>query len=391
MRAVCWMGTEDLQVREVPEPTILNSRDAIVEVSLAAICGSDLHLYDGYIPSMQEGDIIGHEVVGEIVELGDDVDNLETGDRVVVPFPISCGRCHYCESDDYQLCDNSNPNAWMAEQAYGYSAAGIYGYSHMYGGYAGGQAEYMRVPFADVGPMKLADDVSDEQGLMLADIFPTGYHSAVNCEIDDGGTVAVWGCGPVGLFAIESAKLLGAEQVVAIDRVPERLEKAYDEAGADEALHLEHDDILDELKDMTGGRGPDGCIDAVGMEAHGVTMADNLYDRTKQTLQLETDRPNALRHAIMACGKGGTVSIPGVYGGVVDKIPMGAAFGKSLEFQMGQTPVQTYLEEMQDYVQEGAIDPSFVITHHVPLDEVPAAFEMFRDKRDECIKVVVHP
>jgi len=390
MRAVCWMGTEDIQVREVPEPQILNSRDAIVEVSLSAICGSDLHLYDGDIPTMESGDILGHEVVGEIVELGDNVDNLGIGDRVVVPFPIACGRCRYCESDDYQLCDNSNPNAWMAEQAYGYSGAGIYGYSHTYGGYAGGQAEYVRVPYADVGPMRLDDEVSDEQGVMLADVFPTGYHAALNCDIQDDDTIAVWGCGPVGLFAIESAHLLGAEQVIAIDHVPERLDIAYQQADA-EVLDLEDDDVLDELDAMTGGRGPDACIDAVGLESHGVTMADDLYDRAKQTLRLETDRPGALRHAMMACGKGGTISIPGVYGGVVDKLPLGAAFAKSLSFEMGQTPVQAYLEQLQDSILDDRIDPSYIVSHRVPLAEAPAAYEMFRDKRDKCTKVVMYP
>ncbi len=390
MRAVCWMGTNDLQVREVPDPEILTPRDAVVEVDLAAICGSDLHLYDGFIPTMQEGDIVGHEVVGTVVDLGAGVDNLSIGDRVVVPFPIACGSCRYCHDDEYALCDNSNPNAWMAENAYGQSPAGIFGYSHMLGGYAGGQAEYLRVPFADVGPMKLPDAISDEQGLMLADIFPTGYHAAYNCEIEPDDTVAVWGCGPVGLFAIESAFLQGAEQVIAVDRVPERLEMAERQAGAD-VLHLEHDSVLEEMTTMTGGRGPDACIDAVGLEAHGASFADDWYDRAKTAVGLETGRPNALRQAMMACGKRGTVSIPGVYGGIVDKIPMGAAFAKGLEFQMGQTPVQAYLEQLAEHVTDGDIDPSYVVSHRVPLVEAPAAYEMFKHKRDECIKVVVEP
>ncbi|MFP4599887.1 MAG: zinc-dependent alcohol dehydrogenase [Persicimonas sp.] len=391
MKAVCWMGKEDMQVRDVPEPTILNSRDCIIKVTLTAICGSDLHLYDGYIPTMKEGDIMGHETVGEVVEIGSEVNNLSVGDRVVIPFPIACGSCHYCQHDKHSLCDNSNPNAQMAEKAYGYSTAGIFGYSHMMGGYAGGQAEYLRVPFADVGPMKIPDGVSDEQAFALADIFPTGYHAAMNCDIKDGDTVAVWGCGPVGLFSMKSAKMLGAERVIAIDRVPERLEKARREGGADEVLHFEKDKVMDELKEMTGGRGPDAVIEAVGMEAHGVTKADHFYDKAKQTLRLETDRPNALRHAIMACGKGGNVSIPGVFGGVFDKMPMGAAFAKALTFKMGQTPVQAYMQKLMDHIENGDIDPSFVITHRVPLVEAPAAYKMFREKEDNCIKVVMRP
>jgi threonine dehydrogenase-like Zn-dependent dehydrogenase len=390
MKAVCWMGKNDIQVRQVPEPQLLNSRDAIIKVTLSAICGSDLHLFDGYIPSMEEGDILGHEIVGEVAEIGDEVDNLAVGDRVVIPFPIACGSCHYCKQDEFALCDNSNPNAYMAEKAYGYAPAGIFGYSHMMGGYAGGQAEYVRVPFADVGPMKIPDGVTDEQAIALADVLPTGYHAAVNCDISDGDTVAVWGCGPVGLFAIQSAHLLGAERVIAIDHLPERLEMARREADA-EILHFEKDSILDELKEMTGGRGPDACIEAVGMEAHGLTMVDNLYDRAMQTLRLETDRPSALRQVIMACGKAGTVSIPGVYGGVADKIPMGAAFNKALTFRMGQTPVQRHMKTLMDHVEAGDLDPSFVITHRIPLVEAPAAYEMFRDKQDNVVKVVMRP
>jgi threonine dehydrogenase-like Zn-dependent dehydrogenase len=390
MEALCWMDDNDIQVREVPDPEILTPRDAVIDVDLAGICGSDLHLYDGFIPTMEEGDIIGHEAVGTVVDLGAGVDNLSIGDRVVVPFPIACGNCHYCHTDDYALCDNSNPNAWMAEQAYGHAPAAIFGYSHMMGGYAGAQAEYLRVPFADVGPMPLPDDVTDEQGLMLADIFPTGYHAAYNCDIDSGDTVAVWGCGPVGLFTIESAYLQGADQVIAVDSVPERLEMASHRADAD-VLNLKEDDVLAEINEMTGGRGPDACIDAVGLEAHGASFADDLYDSAKTTLGLETDRSNALRQAIMACGKGGTVSIPGVYGGVVDKMPLGAAFNKALEFQMGQTPVHAYLEQLNEHIQKDDIDPSYVVSHRVPLQEAPAAYDMFKEKRDEAIKVVVEP
>nr|WP_223178630.1 zinc-dependent alcohol dehydrogenase [Persicimonas caeni] len=384
------MGKHDVQVREVPDPKILNSRDCIIKVKLSAICGSDLHLYDGYIPTMQEGDIIGHEVIGEVVEIGNEVDNLTVGDRVVIPFPIACGSCHYCKHEQHALCDNSNPNAHMAEAAYGYSPAGIFGYSHMLGGYAGGQAEYMRVPFADVGPMKVPDGVTDEQALFLSDIFPTGYQAALNCNIKSGDTVAVWGCGPVGLFAMKSAKLLGAERVIAIDHVPERLEKARRDADA-EPLHFEKTSVLSELKEMTGGRGPDAVIEAVGMEAHGFNAADHFYDKAKQTLRLETDRPNALRQAIQACGKGGTVSIPGVYGGIIDKMPMGAAFGKGLTFKMGQTHVQRFMNKLMGHIEDGDIDPSFIISHRVPLVEAPAAYEMFKHKRNNCIKVVLHP
>lgn len=390
MRAVCWMGKHDVQVREVPDPRILNSKDCIIKVNLTAICGSDLHLYDGYIPTMKEGDIIGHEVIGEVVELGSEVDNLNVGDRVVIPFPIACGSCHYCKHEQHALCDNSNPNAHMAEAAYGYSPAGIFGYSHMLGGYAGGQAEYLRVPFADVGPMKVPDGVTDEQALFLSDIFPTGYQAALNCNIKDGDTVAVWGCGPVGLFAMKSAKLLGAERVIAIDHVPERLEKARRDADA-EVLHFEKESVLGELKEMTGGRGPDAVIEAVGMEAHGFNAVDHFYDKAKQTLRLETDRPNALRQAIQACGKGGTVSVPGVYGGIIDKMPMGAAFGKGLTFKMGQTHVQRFMNKLMGHIEDGDIDPSFIISHRVPLIEAPAAYEMFKHKENNCIKVVMRP
>ncbi|MFW5966147.1 MAG: zinc-dependent alcohol dehydrogenase [Persicimonas sp.] len=390
MKAVCWMGKEDIEVRQVPDPKILNPRDAIIEVRLAAICGSDLHMYDGYIPTMQEGDIIGHETVGEVVETGSEVDGLEVGDRVVIPFPIACGSCHYCEREEFSLCDNSNPNAHIAEEMYGYSGAGIFGYSHIYGGYAGGQAEYLRVPFADVGAMKVPDSISDEQAVMVADVFPTGHHAAANCGVTKGDTVAVWGCGPVGLFAIKSAFLMGAEQVIAIDHVPERLEKARTEAGAT-ILNFESDKVRDEINERTGGRGPDACIDAVGMEAHGVTALDHFYDKTKQSLRLETDRPNALRQAIMACGKAGCVSIPGVFGGVIDKMPLGAAFAKGLTFKMGQTPVHRYVDELFEYIENGDIDPSFIVTHRIPMIEAPDAYRAFRDKEDECIKVVMRP
>ncbi|HAZ44278.1 MAG TPA: glutathione-dependent formaldehyde dehydrogenase, partial [Cyanobacteria bacterium UBA11371] len=328
MKAVCWHGAKDVRVETVPDPKILNPRDAIIKITSTAICGSDLHIYDGFIPTMQKGDILGHEFMGEVVEVGAQVKNLKVGDRVVVPFTISCGNCFFCNRDLWSLCDNSNPNAWMAEKQMGHSPAGLFGYSHLFGGYAGGQAEYARVPFADVGCLKIPDGLTDEQVLFLTDIFPTGYMAAENCNIKPGDTVAVWGCGPVGQFAIKSAYMLGAQRVIAIDRIPERLQMAKEQCKA-EVLNYEEIDPGEALKEMTGGRGPDACIDAVGMEAHG-TNIDYLYDKVKQAVRLETDRPTALRQVIVACRKGGNVSIPGVYGGFLDKIPMGAAFNKGL-------------------------------------------------------------
>lgn len=390
MKAVCWFGPKDVRVEQVPDPRILNPRDAIVRITSTAICGSDLHLYDGYIPTMEKGDILGHEFMGEVVETGPEVKKLARGDRVVVPFTISCGQCFYCRRQLWSLCDNSNPNAWMADALYGYSGAALYGYSHMLGGYAGGQAEYARVPFADFGPIKVPDGLPDEKALFLSDIFPTGFMAAENCGIEAGDTVAVWGAGPVGLFAMKSAWMLGAERVIAIDRVPERLRMAAEHCGAEVVDYAESDSLLDELKERTGGRGPDRCIDAVGMEAHG-TDASFWYDRAKQAVRLETDRPTALRQAIQACRKGGTVSIPGVYGGFIDKVPIGAAFGKGLSFRMGQTHVQRYMGPLLERVQRGEIDPSFLITHRLTLDQAPQAYRTFRNKEDNCIKVVMRP
>jgi threonine dehydrogenase-like Zn-dependent dehydrogenase len=388
MKALCWHGANDVRVDNVPDPTIINPRDAIVKITSTAICGSDLHLYDGFIPTMQSGDIMGHEFMGEVVELGSQVKNLKKGDRVVIPFTISCGSCFFCNQDLWSLCDNSNPNAGLAEKIYGHSPAGLFGYSHLTGGYAGGQAEYVRVPFADVGPLKIPDGLSDEQVLFLTDIFPTGYMAAENCNIKPGDTVAVWGCGPVGQFAIRSAFMLGADRVIAIDRIPERLQMAA-AAGA-EIINYEEMDAGEAVTEMTGGRGPDACIDAVGMEAHG-TGLDALYDKAKQAVRLESDRPTALRQVILACRKGGTVSIPGVYGGFVDKVPLGAAFNKGLTLKMGQTHVHRYLQPLLDRVQKGEIDPSFVITHRMKLDEAPHAYEIFKHKKDNCIKVVLKP
>ena len=389
MRATCWRGTGRVQVEQVPDPKILNARDAIVKVTSTAICGSDLHIYNGLIPTTKRGDVLGHEFMGAVVELGSAVKNLSIGDRVVVPFPIACGRCLQCERELYSLCENSNPNAWMAEKLWGYSPCGIFGYSHMLGGYAGGQAEYVRVPFADVGPLRVPDALSDEQVLFLSDIFPTGYMAAEACNIQPGDTVAVWGCGPVGQFAIKSAYMLGAERVIAIDRFPYRLRMARDKGGA-ETLNYEELDVREALKDMTGGRGPDSCIDAVGMEGHAPGIA-GAYDKVKQTMMLESDRPVALRQAIMACRSGGTISVAGVYGGFVDKFPMGAIVNRALTIRSGQTHVHRYMRPLLDRVEKGDIDPSFVITHRLRLDDAPQGYDTFLNKEDECMKVVMKP
>jgi threonine dehydrogenase-like Zn-dependent dehydrogenase len=390
MKAVVWHGTRDIRVDRVPDPEIINPRDAIVRVTATAICGSDLHLYDGMIPSMASGDILGHEFMGEVVEVGKAVTNLEKGDRVIVPFTIACGHCNPCRETLFSACDNSNPNAWMAEKLYGYSGSALFGYSHMYGGYAGGQAEYVRVPFADVGPFKVPDHLSDSQVLFLTDIFPTGYMAAENCDIQPGDVVAVWGCGPVGQFAIKSAFMLGADRVIAIDRVKDRLELARTSSGA-ETLNFDTENIAERLRAMTGGRGPDSCIDAVGLEAHGSGSFLARYDKVKTAMFLATDRLDVLRQAIMACKKGGTVSIPGVYGGYLDNVPFGAAFAKGLTFKMGQTHVQRYLPRLLERILHKEIDPSFVISHELPLDEAPEAYAMFLAKQDGCTKVMLRP
>jgi threonine dehydrogenase-like Zn-dependent dehydrogenase len=388
VRAVTWNGAHDVRVERVPDPELLRPRDAIVRVSATAICGSDLHLYDGFVPTMKRGDILGHEFMGEVVEVGGEVGNLRPGDRVVVPFPIACGRCWYCRQELWAHCDNSNPNAPLAELFFGESPSGIFGYSHLMGGYAGGQAEYARVPFADVGPLKVDDDISDEQVLFLSDILPTGWMAAENCGLTGGETVAVWGCGPVGLFAVMSAYVQGAEQVVAIDRVPERLSLAA-ELGA-VPVHYEQEDPIERLAELTGGRGPDACIEAVGMEAHGGGLLGPV-DRTKQALRLETGRPHALRQAIMACRKGGTVSVAGVFGGLVDTVPLGAAFNKGLTFRMGQTHVHRYMRPLLERIRRGELEPGKVVTHRLPLDEAPGGYELFRRKADGCVKVVLTP
>lgn len=389
MKANCWYGKHDMRVVNVDDPKIINRRDAIVRVTSTAICGSDLHLYNGFIPTMSKGDIVGHEFMGEVVEVGPGVNNLEPGDRIVVPFPISCGSCHFCQQTLFSLCENSNPNAPMAQKVFGSAPSGIYGYSHLMGGYAGGQAQYVRVPYADVDHVKIPDELPDEQVLFLSDILPTGYMAAENCNIQPGDTVAVWGCGPVGLFAMKSAYLLGAERVIAIDRIPERLQMAHDECGA-ETIDYQAVNTYDALMEMTGGRGPDSCIDAVGMEAHGAPL-EYTYDRLKQALMLEPDRPIVFREALRACRKGGTVSVAGVYGGFGDKIPLGSLMNKALTIKTGQTHVQRYLQPLLARIQNGDIDPSFVITHTMSLDEAPAAYELFLKKQDECIKVVLKP
>ncbi|MDX8122931.1 zinc-dependent alcohol dehydrogenase [Janthinobacterium sp. GMG2] len=389
MKANCWHGKRDVRIEQVPDPAILNPGDAIIKVSSTAICGSDLHLYNGVVPTMEQGDILGHEFMGEVVEVGSAVRKLKVGDRVVVPFPIACGRCFFCEQQLYSVCENSNPNAYMAEKMWGHSGAGIFGYSHLTGGYAGGQAEYVRVPFADVGPIKVPDELKDEQVLFLSDILPTGYMAAEACAITPGQVVAVWGCGPVGQFAIQSAFLLGAERVIAIDHYPERLRMARELSGA-ETLHFDALDVPDALREMTGGRGPDACIDAVGMEAHGSGVS-YIYDRLKQTMKLESDRPTALREALMACRNGGVVSVPGVYGGFSDKIPFGSIMNRSLTIKTGQTHVQRYMQPLLERIQRGELDPGAIISHHLTLDEAPHGYEIFQKKQEQCIKVVLHP
>ncbi|MBS1805113.1 MAG: glutathione-dependent formaldehyde dehydrogenase [Acidobacteria bacterium] len=390
MKAVCWMGKENMQVHNVPDPTILNPRDAIIRITSTCICGSDLHLYNGFVPTMEQGDIMGHEFMGEVVEVGPGVsrDKLKVGDRVVVPFTIACGNCTSCQDKLWSSCDNSNPNAWIAEKLMGYSPSGLFGYTHMLGGYAGGQAQYARVPFADIGPLKIPDGISDEKAVFLSDIFPTGYMGAENCNIRPGDTIAVWGCGPVGQFAIRSCFMLGADRVIAIDRVPERLEMAR-EAGA-ETLNFEEVDILEALREMTGNQGPDACMDVVGMEAsgHGLVFA---MDKAKQFLHTQMDRPIVLRQAILACKKGGTVSVPGVYASFIDKVPMGAYVNKGLTMKTGQTHMMRYMQPLLERIQKGDIDPSFVISHVVPIDQAPAAYRTFRDKQDDCTKVVLKP
>jgi threonine dehydrogenase-like Zn-dependent dehydrogenase len=388
MKATCWMGAQKVQVTDVPDPQILNQRDCIVRISSTAICGSDLHLYNGYVPLMEKGDILGHEFMGEVVEVGREVKHLKVGDRVVVPFPIACGHCNQCVAEHYAACENSNPNAHIAEKMMGHTGAGIFGYSHLTGGFAGGQAEYARVPFADVGPLKVPADLTDDQVLFLSDILPTGYMGAEMCDIRPGQTVAVWGCGPVGLFAIASAYMLGAERVIAIDRYPYRLAMAREKCGAITINYEEVDSVPNVLKELTGGRGPDACIDAVGMEGHGHGL-HYAYDRAKQLAKLQFDRPIALREAIMSCANAGTVSVIGVYAGFIDKFPMGAVMNRGLRIAAGQCHVQRYMKPLLERIQRGDIDPTFLITHHMPLNEAATGYDMFLHKHDHCEKVVL--
>jgi len=390
MKATCWMGKKKIEVQNVPDPEILDARDCIVKISSTAICGSDLHLYNGFMPTMERGDVLGHEFMGEVVDIGKNVKNVKVGDRVVVPFPIACGACNACKAEMYSLCENSNPNAWMAEKMMGHSPAGIFGYSHLTGGFAGGQAEFARVPFADVGPLKVPSDLTDDQALFLSDILPTGYMGAEMCDIQKGDTVAVWGAGPVGLFAAASAYLLGAERVIVIDRFEYRLKMAREKLGAITVNYDEVDSTLDVLNELTGGRGPDRCIDAVGMEgfAHGVMYLD---DRMKQMMKMQFDRPIAVRDAILSCRNGGTVSIIGVYGGFVDKFPLGQMMNRSLTIRTGQCHVQRYMKPLLEHIQKGDIDPTFVITHHMSLDDAAKGYEIFLNKEDRCEKVVLSP
>ena len=389
MRALCWHGESDVRVDTVPDPTIEEPGDAIIKITSTCICGSDLHLFNGFMPTMEPGDILGHEPMGVVVEVGREVKNLKKGDRVVVPFTISCGHCWYCKRSEFSMCDTTNRNAEIARKAMGQSPAGLFGFSHMLGAYPGGQAEYLRVPYADVGPVVIPDGLPDDKVVFLSDIFPTGYMAAENAQIQPGDTVAIWGCGPVAQFTIRSAWMLGAGRVIAIDMVPERLEMARQ--GKAETINFEKVDVYDTLMEMTKGRGPDSCIDAVGAEAHASGSVGAVLDKAKAAVGLATDRPYALREAIMCCRKGGTVSIPGVYIGFSDKIPMGAAMNKGLTFKMGQTHVQRYTKPLLEKIQKGEIDPSFVITHKIPLKDAPEAYKTFRDKQDKCIKVVINP
>jgi threonine dehydrogenase-like Zn-dependent dehydrogenase len=389
MKALCWHGKHDIRCDEVRDPSIEHPRDAIVRVTSCAICGSDLHLYDGFIPAMETGDIMGHEFMGEVVEVGSENKKLKVGDRVVVPFTIICGECEQCRRGFFSVCERTNRNKDAADKAFGHTTAGLFGYSHLTGGYSGGQAEYVRVPYADVAPVKIPDGLTDEQALFLGDIFPTGWQAVVQCEIQPTDTVAIWGCGPVGQFCIRSAILLGAEQVIAIDNVPERLRMA--ENGGAVTINFEKESVIERLNDLTRGKGPEKCIDAVGMEAHATASLDSIYDRIKQAVMLESDRPHVLREMMYVCRPAGTLSVPGVYGGLIDKIPFGAVMNKGLTLRTGQTHVNRWTDDLLHRIEEGEIDPSFVITHQCNLEDGPAMYKTFRDKQDGCIKVVLHP
>jgi threonine dehydrogenase-like Zn-dependent dehydrogenase len=389
MKALCWHGKSDIRCDEVADPSIEHPRDAIVRVTSCAICGSDLHLYDGFMPGMQSGDIMGHEFMGEVVEIGSENKKLKIGDRVVVPFTIICGECEQCRRGFFSVCERTNRNKDAADKAFGHATAGLFGYTHLTGGYPGGQAEYVRVPYADVAPVKIPNGLTDEQALFLGDIFPTGWQAAAQCDVQPSDNVAIWGCGPVGQFCIRSAILLGARQVIAIDSVPERLRMA--ENGGAVTINFEKESVIERLNDLTGGKGPEKCIDAVGMEAHATASLDSIYDRIKQAVMLESDRPHVLREMMYVCRPAGTLSVPGVYGGLIDKIPFGAVMNKGLTVRTGQTHVNRWTDDLLHRIEEGEIDPSFVITHQCKLEDGPAMYKTFRDKQDGCIKVVLHP
>ena len=388
MRATCWMGKQKVSVEHVPDPQIFNARDAIVKVTSTTICGSDLHLYNGFMPSMQKGDILGHEFMGEVMELGKGVKNLKVGDRVVVPFCIACGNCESCQLGNFSCCENGNPTGWLPEKLMGHATCGAFGYSHLTGGFAGGQAEYVRVPFADFGPLKVPPHLTDEQVLFLSDIFPTGFMGAEMCEITPRKVVAVWGAGPVGQLAIASARLLGAERIIAIDRFPYRLKMAVSRAGATDVINYEQQDVLDTLRDLTADRGPDACIDCVGLEAHG-TGLQYAYDRVKQATRIQLDRPLAVREAIMACRNGGIISIMGVYAGLVDKFPLGSLMNRGLTIKTGQCHVHRYMKPLLERITRGEIDPSFVVSHHMNLDDAAAGYDMFMHKQDDVMKIIL--
>jgi threonine dehydrogenase-like Zn-dependent dehydrogenase len=390
MRATCWMGKQNVEVVHVPDPKILNARDAIVKVTATTICGSDLHLYNGFMPTMQKGDILGHEFMGEVVELGKGVTNLKVGDRVVVPFAIACGNCEQCQLENFSCCENSNPTGWMPEKLMGHATCGAFGYSHLTGGFAGGQAEYVRVPFADFGPLKVPSQLTDEQVLFLSDIFPTGYMGAELCEITPRKVIAVWGAGPVGQFAIASARMLGAERVIAIDRFPYRLKLAMEKAGATDVINYEEQNVQEVLRDLTAGRGPDACIDCVGLEAHG-TGLQYAYDATKQKLKIQQDRPLAVREAILACRSAGIVSILGVYAGFVDKFPLGSLMNRGLTIRTGQCHVHRYMKKLLARIEAGDIDPSFVVSHHMNLGAAAEGYDIFMHKTDDVMKIVLRP
>ncbi|WOB05981.1 zinc-dependent alcohol dehydrogenase [Piscinibacter gummiphilus] len=389
MKALCWHGKKDIRYDTVPDPKIEHPRDAIIKMTSCAICGSDLHLFDGFMPGMEKGDVMGHEFMGEVMEVGPENKKLKVGDKVVVPFTICCGECEQCRRGNFSVCETTNRNKDLADKVFGHTTAGLFGYTHLTGGYAGGQAEFVRVPFADVAPVKIPDGLSDEQVLFLGDIFPTGWQAAVACDIQSTDTVAVWGAGPVGQFAIRSAVMLGAKQVIAIDRLPERLSMA--KAGGAITINFEEESVIERLQQLTKGKGPEKCIDAVGMESHATHAIDGLYDRAKQAVMLETDRPHVLREMIYVCRPAGILSIPGVYGGFIDKLPMGALMNKGLTVRTGQTHVNRWTDDLLQRIVDGQVDPSFVITHTASLEQGPEMYKTFRDKLDGCIKVVLKP